>query len=170
MGRFRLHADNFKHMNSLRCGVGLTIMATILAVTLSGCALFDALDTYHYIGIYEVNRKKQNPEFQDWTLEFDRFCRALEKSTGYKVKDLMGQGETKMSRVVVPAEVKTGLNRVVISQDGPDELSISIIKVPPGEDAETLELKRNIETAFRAVGICNWSFYIQRSHGQIFNN
>lgn len=147
-----------------------SLLLTLLVMILPGCAIFDALDTYHYIGIYEVDYTKQNIAPQERTAKFDHFCQALKGTTGLEVRVIMRDGYTKMACVVFPPERKTGLNRVVISEEGGQELSISIVKVAAGEDVETTKMKQNIESAFRAVEIPKWIFYVQRSHGQIFNS
>ncbi len=159
--------DRLSGMNTTLRNVGGILLVT-LAMMVSGCAVLDALDKYHYIGVYEVSYKKQKLDAHDWELEFDRFCEALKKETGYGINQIMRDSSTKMSCVVVPPSVTTGLDRVVITQSQDDELSISIVKIPAGEDAETTELKHHIEAAFRAVGISDWTFYLQRSHGQFF--
>jgi D-alanine-D-alanine ligase-like ATP-grasp enzyme len=141
---------------------------------LPGCALLDALDTYHYIGIYEVNYKKGGIDEKEWPVKFDQFCAALRKETGFEVKVTSNDAYSKSAFVVFPADRKTGLDRVVVYEskysDKDQELSLSIIKIPAGEDSETVEMKKHIESAFQAAGIQKWIFYIQRTHGQIFNS
>jgi hypothetical protein len=144
-----------------------TFLITVFAAFLTGCA---ALDTYHYVGIYEVNDKQRDPVDQEWASKYDAFCQAFKQATGYDLRETMHDRNTRMAFVIVPQSMPTCLNRVVITAESSGEFSISIIKVPAGENTETEELKRNIESAFRAVGIQDWTFYLQRSHGQIFNN
>lgn len=150
----------------------LSLIFSTFALILSGCAMFDTLDTYHYIGIYEVDYKKLNIDVKEQPDRFDNFCNTLRKETGLEIKDCMRNDCTKMAYVVFPASMKTGLNRVVIKETiyPFQEFSISIVKVPAGEDTETTEMKQHIENAFRAIGMPKWIFYIQKSHGQIFNS
>jgi hypothetical protein len=144
-----------------------TFLITVFSAYLTGCS---ALDTYHYIGIYEVNRKQRGTVEQEWATKYEEFCQAFKQATGYDLRETMHDSNMRMDFVIVPQSAPTCLNRVVITWYSRGELSISIIKVPAGENPETEELKRHIESAFRAAGIRDWTFYLQRSHGQIFNN
>ena len=135
----------------------------------SGCALFDALDTYHYVGIYTAVYKDQGFSDAEKMKKFAAFVEELQSISGQKI-EVIQTGYDAIAFVVFPKDAKVGLNRVVISQFQDKELGVSIIKVPAGDDDETLAWKNYVESAYRKVGIAKWSFYMQRSHGQLFNS
>jgi len=143
-------------------------LALLIANLLGGCAVMDAMLPCQYVGIYTDRNKHEQLTPDDFDRRFDRFLDHLAGSTGYGVRDILN-GDTRMVELVFPKEHRTSLDRVVISRDTGEEISISIIKEAKGEDDDVIRMKRSIEKSFAAVGLTKWRCYVQRSYGQLWN-